>query len=48
VNQLADVTFQASFPLGVGSDSKVDFGVQVGDILKSRKISYGFRVDVTA
>lgn len=48
VNQLADVTFQMSFPLSIGHGSKLDFGIQVADILKGRKISYGFKIDICA
>lgn len=48
INQLADVTFQMSFPLSLGNNSKLDFGIQVADILKGRKISYGFKIDISA
>jgi hypothetical protein len=48
INQLADLTFQMSFPLTVGRSSTLDFGVQIADIFKSRKISYGFRVNINS
>lgn len=46
VNQNADVIFQMRFPFGVGLQSNLDFGIELADILKSRKISYGFRVNI--
>lgn len=46
VNQNADVIFQMRFPLGIGLQSNFDFGIELADILKSRKISYGFRVNI--
>lgn len=48
INQLADVTFQMSFPLSIGHGSKFDFGIQVADILAGRRISYGFRANIEA
>jgi hypothetical protein len=48
VNQLADITFQMSFPLSLGHGSKLDFGIQVADVLAGRRISYGFRANIEA
>jgi len=45
INNQADVTLQMQFPLNFGQQSNFNFGIQVADILKSRKISYGFKIN---
>lgn len=44
INSLSDLTLQFQFPLTFGQSSSFSFGVLLADLLKSRKISYGFRV----
>lgn len=46
INNLADITLQLKFPLKVGSVSSVDFGCLLADLFNSRRISYGFRVNL--
>ena len=37
---------QIGVPFSVGKSSKLDFGLLLSDVFKSRKISYGFKIDV--
>jgi hypothetical protein len=46
INNLADLTMQLQFPLQVGKDSNVNFGFLLADLFKSRRISYGFKVNL--
>lgn len=46
LNQLADIIFQIQFPLSVNKASNFDFGIELSDILKSRKISYGVKINL--
>lgn len=46
INNSADVTWQFQFPIALGCNSSVDFGLQIADIFKSRKISYGFKANL--
>jgi tetrahydromethanopterin S-methyltransferase subunit F len=45
---MGDVTFQLGLPLSLGRDSRLDFGLQVADILAARRISYGFSAHIHA
>ena len=45
LNTLGDIILQFRF-LKDNSESSVDFGVKVSDIMKNRRISYGFRVNL--
>jgi hypothetical protein len=44
-NQLGDIAVQVGLPVGVGRGS-VEFGLLVTDILNSRRISYGLKLNI--
>lgn len=39
---------QIGVPLSLGSNSRFNFGLLVSDIMKSRKISYGFKLCINS
>jgi hypothetical protein len=45
-NNTADLTGLIELPFSVGTNSKFSFGIQIGDILKTKKISYGFNFNL--
>jgi hypothetical protein len=47
VNSLGNLLVQMRYPLKGGKGSNFEFGLEIADLLKSRKISYGFRVNIS-
>ncbi len=45
LNHFADILLQIQFPLSISS-STCDFGIELSDVLKCRRISYGFKLNV--
>lgn len=48
LNHSGDITLQVGVPLNLGKNSRLDFGLLLSDIMKSRKISYGFKVAINS